>query len=308
MKFDWLSIRHAARERPVCLTLGYNTALFCFWLRIKGVRNLINMDGLEWKRAKWSKAARLWFWINDWAGCFSGNTLIADHPVIADHLATRVDRQKIHMIPYGADEVVGASPEVLQTFGLTADRYFTLIARAEPENSILEIVKGFSAKKRGVHLAILGNYQEDSDYHRAVKAAASDEVIFLGAIYDRRALEAIRGHCLGYFHGHQVGGTNPSLVEALGAGNVIIAHDNAFNRWVAGDSAYYFGDPQDVSSAIDDVLGNADRALRCAAASRQRFQAQFQWEPILLKYDALLRQGHLADRHGAHAHTVNASD
>jgi glycosyltransferase involved in cell wall biosynthesis len=295
MKFDWLCILHAAREKPVCLTLGYNTALFCFWLRIRGVSNLINMDGMEWKRAKWSKLARLWFWINDWAGCLLGDALIADHPMISDHLATRVDRKKITMIPYGADELFGLKPALPDKLGLVAGKYFTLIARAEPENSILEIVKGFSSKKRGVNLVVLGNYHEESAYHRSVKSTASAEVIFLGAIYDKAVVRALRANCLGYFHGHRVGGTNPSLVEALGAGNVIIAHDNAFNRWVSGASAYFFRDPSDVSNAIDDILANAEQASDRAAASLERFQKSFRWEPILNMYDQLLRKFLKAD-------------
>jgi glycosyltransferase involved in cell wall biosynthesis len=286
--FDWLATRHASRHRDLCLTLGYNTAIFCALLRRSGVPNVINMDGIEWARAKWGRLAKAWFWANDWAGCFLGNHLVADHPNIAEHLQTRVSGSKITMIPYGADEVASASMEPLAVRGLEAGRYLTLIARAEPENSILEVVTGFSRKKRGYRLAVLGTYDAASPYHRAVKAAASEEVVFLGAIYDKAVVQALRFHSAAYVHGHQVGGTNPSLVEALGAGNAVIAHDNVFNRWVAGDGAAYFADADSFSRCLEDVMGSASRLAEMRRMSVHRFQSAFSWPGILGQYESLL--------------------
>ena len=288
MKFDWQCVLHAAVERPVCLTLGYNTASFCAWLRLRGVRNVINMDGLEWRRDKWSAAAKAWFWLNERAACWLGDDLVADHPEIERHLATRVNRSKISMIPYGADELGSVDMQALDARGLVARQYFTLIARPEPENSILEIVSGFSRRLRGVKLAVLGTYSAEHPYHRQVRQAASKEVVFLGAIYDRATLGSLRAHALGYLHGHTVGGTNPSLVEALGAGNLVIAHDNHYNRWVAGDGARYFRDADDVSRIVDEVTANFEESERLRACSRARHQAEFRWEPILRRYHELL--------------------
>lgn len=288
MKFDWRCIRHAARERPLCLTLGYNTALFCAWLRLKRVRNVINMDGIEWRRAKWSTPARLWFWLNDWAGCWLGNHLIADHPEIKRHLATRVREDKITMIPYGADPVMQAPTALLQAYGLETGSYFTLVARPEPENSVLEIVQGFSCRPRGVRLVVLGHYRDEQPYHRAVRAAAGPEVQFIGAVYDRDVLAALRMHGLGYLHGHRVGGTNPSLVEALGAGNLVIAHENAYNRWVTGEGALLFSDADGVDRALSALIADPADAQRRRAASRLRHETAFQWAPILGQYAQLL--------------------
>lgn len=288
MAFDWRCIRHAAHERPLCLTLGYNTAAFCAWLRLHGVPNVINMDGVEWRRAKWSLPARMWFWLNDWAGCWLGNHLVADHPEIKRHLATRVRESKITTIPYGADAISSAPIEPLRCFGLEPGHYFTLIARPEPENSVLEIVKGFSRRRRGTLLAVLGAYRDDNSYHRAVRDSASDEVRFLGAVYDPIVLQSLRLHCLGYLHGHQVGGTNPSLVEALAAGNVVIAHDNPFNRWVAGSGAHYFRDVTGVDAAIAAIVADPLDAERRREQARTRHHECFQWAPVLNDYTALL--------------------
>lgn len=288
--FDWRATAHAARHRDLCLTLGYNTAVFCAWLRIRGIPNLINMDGIEWSRAKWGTVAKAWLWINDWAGCWLGNHLVADHPQIKRHLQSRVAGEKITTIPYGADAVAAAPMEPVQALGLEPGRFLTVIARAEPENSVLEIVQGFSAKPRGMQLVVLGNYQDTNTYHRAVKAAASTEVRFVGAIYDKKVVQALRFHSAAYVHGHQVGGTNPSLVEALGAGNAVIAHDNRFNRWVAGDGAVYFNGAQGFSHAMDTLQTSQTMLETLRRHGRRRFNSAFTWEKVLGQYELLLEK------------------
>ena len=290
--FDWQATAHAARFNDLCLTLGYNTAVFCAVLRIKGVPNLINMDGIEWSRAKWGTVAKTWFWLNERAGCWLGNHLVADHPQIKVHLESRISSHKITTIPYGADAVTAAPVEPVRGLGLEPGRYLTVIARPEPENSLLEVVKGFSTKPRGLNLVVLGNYQDGNIYHRAVKECASAEVRFVGAIYDKAVVQALRFHSAAYVHGHQVGGTNPSLVEALGAGNAVMAHDNRFNRWVAGSGAVYFNSAETFSDRLDEVFGNPAKLEELRIQSRNRFEEEFTWPHVLAQYEALL-EAHL---------------
>jgi len=174
--------------------------------------------------------------------------------------------------------------------GLEPGRYLTLVARPEPENTVLEAVQGFSARQRGFKLVVLGGYIRGNAYHQAVRAAASPEVVFLGAIYEKPLVQALRFHCAGYVHGHQVGGTNPSLVEALGAGNAVIAHDNGFNRWVAGDAAAYFCDAASAAQAFDALLGDAVRLQSMRAAALRRHEDAFTWPAVLLAYENLFNQ------------------
>lgn len=289
--FDWKATVHATRSKELCLTLGYNTAIFGLVLRVLGVRNVINMDGIEWLRAKWGAIAKSWFYANDWIGCWVGNHLVADHPQIRDHLSSRVKDSKITMIPYGADAVETAPTQAVEALGLMPGKYLTLIARAEPENSILDVVRGFSMKPRGFELAVLGKYDAVRNaYHRAIQDAAGPEVKFLGAIYDKQVLQALRFHSVAYVHGHQVGGTNPSLVEALGASNPVLAHDNRFNRWVAGPSARYFPDAGSFSKLLDQVLSSEAVRDEMRRGSRQRFQEAFTWPDVLAQYEAILER------------------
>ena len=289
MNFDWRATRHASGFSDLCLTLGYNTALFCALLRLRGVPNVINMDGIEWSRAKWGPFAKAWLWFNDWAGCLLGNHLVADHPEIKRHLLSRVAGDKITTIAYGADAVGTVDDAPVRTLGLTPGRYMTVVARPEPENSILEMVQGFSRRPRGMTLAVLGNYNPAVPYHAQVQAAAGPEVKFLGAIYDKPVVQALRVHGAAYVHGHQVGGTNPSLVEALGAGNAVIAHDNRFNRWVAGEGAAYFKDSAGFAAVLDLLVADPAVFQQMSDASRLRFEQAFTWPAILSDYESLLQ-------------------
>ena len=289
--FDWHATRHAAGHRDLCLTLGYNTALFCAWLRVRRVPNLINMDGIEWRRGKWGVAAKAWFWINERLACWLGDHLVADNPAIADHLATRVRPAKISTIAYGADRLVSTTGDiaVLARYGLTPRGFLTVIARAEPENSLLEVVSGFSRRARPVRLVVLGAYDDAHPYHRAVKRAASTQVSFVGAIYDRGVVQSLRVNSLAYVHGHQVGGTNPSLVEAMGAGNAVLAHDNRFNRWVAAEGARYFADVEQFAALLDELLERDPQQMdRLARASLARYERGLTWPQILGQYEQLL--------------------
>ncbi len=286
--FDWKATLHSAREPGLVLTLGYNTAVFALWYRLKGLTNLFNMDGIEWRRQKWGPLARTWFYLNEWAGAWLGNHLIADHPHIKNHLSSRVQPAKITTIAYGADAVVAAPAEPLQQYGLSPGGYAILIARAEPENSILEAVQGWSRRRRGLQLVVLGKYDPDHAYQNAVRQAASDEVQFIGAVYDGPTVQALRYHACLYLHGHQVGGTNPSLVEALGAGNPVLAHDNPFNRWVAGPEACYFSGADACAGQLDRILPDPALLAAMGQASRARHAQQFTWDHILREYETLL--------------------
>jgi glycosyltransferase involved in cell wall biosynthesis len=231
----------------------------------------------------------MWLWLNEWAGCRLNDRLVADHPGIRRHLQRWRVRDKVEVIPYSAERVRGDA-SVLTELGLEADAYYVIIARPEPENSIREIVSAFSRRKRRQKLVVLGDYGPDSGgYARLVRDVAGDEVVFPGAIYDARVVQDLRAHSRAYAHGHRVGGTNPSLVESLAAGSPVVAHDNEFNRWVAGPSAFYFS-TEDACAEAFDALGRMDaEALEARRqASRLRFEEAFTRERVMGAYEELL--------------------
>jgi len=290
IQFDVASAADSLKIPGTILTLGYNTGFLSGYLRARRRVNLVNMDGLEWKRAKYTVGPRVFLWVNERLAALSGNALIADHPSIADHLATRAPRAKTVVIPYGGDRLVDVPTAPLARFGIEPDRFFTLIARPEPENSVLEIVRAFSRKKRGVKLVLLGKYDRANPYHATVLEAAGPEVIMPGAIYERLTVDALRAHSAAYLHGHQVGGTNPSLVEALGAGNAIIAHDNRFNRWVAADAGLYFASEDQISDLMDQIIASEPLRAELRTAAVARWREEFTWDMVLSKYEALIEK------------------
>lgn len=288
--FDMKSIRHAANTGKLALTLGYNTAIFNTWLRCKSVTNIINMDGIEWKRGKWSAPIKIWFWFNEIIGCFVSDHMIADHPQIKKHLERIAPSDKITVSAYGAKAVNEADVALLAPLELEPYSYSTIIARPEPENSILEMVQAFSAKPRDTKLVVLGNFKTDNEYHQSIKQAASADILFPGAIYDKDVLNSLRFYSLMYLHGHTVGGTNPSLLEALGAGNPVLAHDNHFNRWVAGQGAAYFANQAECEVQMDKLLGDKETLKTMSHASRARFEEAFTWDAILLEQEEILKR------------------
>lgn len=289
--FDLKCVRHASEFDDLCLVFGYNTGVFNTWQRLKKIPMVINMDGIEWSRKRWGFGRQAILYINERFSAAVGNHLIADHPEIEKYLWTRAPKRKVTMIAYGADEVLEADEAPVRALGLEPGKYLTLICRPIPENSIVELVEGFSAKPRDYKLAILGNYDAATDdYHRQVIEAASDDVVFLGAIFDPDVVQPLRFHSAMYLHGHTVGGTNPSLVEALGAGNPVLAHDNAYNRWTAGPRQSYFTTAEDVAVELDAILGDPENLQAMRNAARERYRSGLTWYQIGEQYRLLLNR------------------
>lgn len=282
----WLLRRRS--EVDVCLTFGYNTGSLNLAQRMAGIPNVINMDGMEWTRAKWGPVERAILLVNERCAGLVGNILIADHPVIASYLARHFGRRRVRTVTYGAHTVADAPTAPLAAHGLTPRGFVTMICRPVPENSILEIVTAWSRRRRGLQLVVLGDYTATNSYHRKVLDAASDEIRFVGAIFDQSVVSALRYHSLFYLHGHTVGGTNPSLVEAMAAGNPVIAHSNPYNTWVAGSAGRYFTGTRELAVLLDQMVGDVTTLDAMALAARARHQEAFTWEQIGDQYERAL--------------------
>lgn len=283
MEFDFACVRDVLTRPGIDLVLGYNTAIFNMRERFAGRRVIMNMDGIEWKRQKWSFPAKMWLLANEVLGYHLANVAIADHPEIARHLRRLLFKKPV-MIPYGSDIIADAPTAPLDDMGIAPNDYYVAIGRIEPENSLLQIVRSFASRPRPTKLVVLGKHDSDNAYHRAVIEAAQNRVIFPGPIYDQDRLRSLRFHARAYVHGHQVGGTNPSLVEALGAGNAIIAHDNRFNRWTAGTNQFFFAN-EDALTSLWNRLDVDDEDLMVARSeARTRHARDFLWENVLEQY------------------------
>lgn len=288
--FDLLATWHACRNNGVCMTLGYNTAIFNILLMLTGKKTIMNMDGIEWSRQKWSFASKVWLYCNEFVGAKVSNLLVADHPEISKHLQRHTNKAKIRTIAYGSEAITQANIDILKAYHVAPHKYAIVIARAEPENSLLEIISAWSKEKRGIPLLVLGTYHDAVPYHKEVKDCASSEVHFLGAIYDSETVSALRLYSRFYLHGHQVGGTNPSLIEAMASRNAIIAHNNRFTRWVAGEGASYFNDIEECSNLISEFIANDELQDRRSLASMKRHAEHFTLDLIHKQYQDAIEE------------------
>ncbi len=287
--FDYRSTLHALKQEGIILVLGYNTAVFSVLYWLKKRVSMMNMDGMEWWRKKWSFWQKAWLFLNERCGTIFSTHLIADHPQIKKYLAKHVSPQKISVIAYGTEQVTRVDPHLLEPYQLAPNQYLLVIARPEPENSILEIVSAFSSRNWGVKLVVLGRYSPQTvPYHRKVIEAASDEVVFPGAIYNKEVVDSLRFYTRLYIHGHTVGGTNPSLVEALAAASPVLAQDNSFNRWVAGEDAHYFRDRVHCLQKLIQLVNNTEQLKKMRLASIVRYWEQFSDNQDLKAYEKLL--------------------
>ncbi len=289
--FDLRSLWRARRGYDVVYMLGYGAACFCFLPRLWGAEVWINMDGIEWQRSKWSGPAKLWFKAMEWIATRTANRLIVDAEGIGEHMRTRHRRlPPTTMIPYGVEaRAVGSLEERLEEYGLQKDRYCLVVCRIEPENHVLEILRGYAAIDTEVPLIVVGGLRDGDEYCDRLRSLASDKIRFLGGVYDQERLWALRLGCRAYLHGHSVGGTNPSLLEAMAAGNAVIAHDNVFNREVLGAAGWFFAGPEDLAERAADVLALPEEEhANVADRVRKRVAQEYSWDSVCQRYLELL--------------------
>lgn len=277
----------ASCRHDLIYLLGYGAGSFAWLPRLFDTRIWTNMDGLEWKRSKWPWYGKKYLRLNEWCAAKFSSGMVADSEGIRAYLLQRYGNSSaITMIPYGAD-VVEYPPdaELIESFRISPYNYYLVVCRLEPENHVLEIVQGFNNAKASRELLIVGNNDADSSYVQELKKIAGPRVRFAGVCYDKAKLAALRYHAYAYFHGHSVGGTNPSLLEALGCGNIVIAHDNVFNREVAGEAGLYFKKSGDIPRIVDNIE-KMDGALRSrwSARARQLIRNRYTWDLVTEKY------------------------
>ena len=291
--YDCACLWDARRGYDLVYMLGYGAAWACWLPRLFGTPVWINVDGLEWARSKWGRFARLYLRSMEWVATRTATRLIADADAIAQRFWQHYPRgAPCTTIAYGADVIdpVRVSTAPLAQWGLLPGEYALVVARPEPENHVLEIIQGYLQHDGDWPLAVVGDVSGSTAYQRRLLALRSDRVRFLGGIYDPVALTALRAHAGVYLHGHSVGGTNPSLLESMACGTLIIAHDNPFNREVAGDAVFYFRDSAALAHALMKL-----RYLSAAEMerARQRLQAtvseRYSWDAIASSYEALIR-------------------
>ncbi|MDX1440111.1 MAG: DUF1972 domain-containing protein [Rubricoccaceae bacterium] len=291
---DFRALWHARKRFDIVYMLGYGTSIFCLLPKLHRTPIWMNMDGVEWKREKWGFFGKSWWKTMEFVAQYIPDLMIADAEAIRNFLSDRHRHMpECAVIPYGAN-VINTPPDVsaLNDWRVLPRQYHLIVSRLEPENHVLELFEGYIASQSPYPLVALGTTRKPNRYTRALQdlARENERIILPGPVYDDR-IQALRYYARTYLHGHSVGGTNPSLLEAMGSGSPVIAHENVFNREVAQDTAVYFKNSDDVANLIRIL--DKDEGLRRSLGQRakERVLETYSWERVTSMYLRLLEVG-----------------
>ncbi|MBN2030695.1 DUF1972 domain-containing protein [bacterium] len=203
-----------------------------YWLHYLLRRTLIiNTDGLDWVRRKWGVVARCFLKLNYAIARKIGYYLVSDSKELKKYYLENYHIETAFLTS-GGEIVTERDESILDQYGLKSHDYFLVVCRIEPENNIDIIIREFEKTTIPKKLVIVGGANYKSSYLQKLMGTHDKRIIFLGPVYTEGHIEQIFLHAFVYIHGHEVGGTNPSLLQAMACGNVILAHDVRFNREV----------------------------------------------------------------------------
>jgi glycosyltransferase involved in cell wall biosynthesis len=291
MFWDARSFCQARGQYDVVYMLGLGGAFAAWVPRAWGARVWVNTDGVEWKRTKFSWPQRAYLAMAEALSALFAHRIIADSPAIATYLHLRYPGlRNISTIAYGADTpkaTPGQGP--IEEFGLQRDGYYLVVCRLEPENHLHEIIAGYEQSGSQLPLVIVGNIESPNVYVSELLHHRGARVRFIGTVFDREKLTALRFHCRAYMHGHSVGGTNPSLLEAMACSNLVIAHNNAFNKETLGASGLFFLTSKELASHVEAIDAGAIKIEDMRIGAKERIQSRYQWDHIADEYIELLK-------------------
>lgn len=287
-----LSVGHVVgQDRPdAAFLFNAANALYLPALRARKIPVATHVDGLEWKRTKWGGGGRRFYRVSESLAVRYSDALIADAAGIADYYQEEFGATT-DLIAYGAPILMEKNPALLPA-GLAPGEFHLVVARFEPENHVLEAVEGYVDSPARKPLVVVGGAPFAAEYTQKIHAAAGgdERLLFLGPVYDQEALDSLYFHALTYVHGHSVGGTNPSLLRAMGAGTATTAFDVDFNREVLGSDGRYFARPGDIAQHIGESENDVEASMLRGARSRDRAAQRYRWDDVAHQYEALARR------------------
>ncbi len=288
--YDFLCLRDAVRKKAdIVLECGYASASPSYpLLSFRRTKLVTHMDGMEWKRSKWNSTIQKWIRKAEKKAVRYSDALICDHPNIIRYYAEKYNIKPV-LISYGAEIRELPDERALDPLGLKAGSYFFLVARLEQENNIQMIIEGFLAAEGEMPLVITGDYSRGNGQKIHARYSGRKNIVFLGSIFDQDLLFNLRHFSKALFHGHSVGGTNPSLLEAMAAGSPVIAHDNPYNREVLGDNGCFFNSAEAVRRILLEPVDPQGQFHKHRAGNMEKIRSDYRWEKVVDRYEELFR-------------------
>jgi len=282
--YDIISIFKSLRFADTLLILGVSGCIVLPFVRLFSKKRIIvNIDGLEWKREKWGKAAKWFLKFSEKLAVKFADVVVSDNKVIQEYVFSEYG-VKSELIAYGADHVTKEllRDEIKHQYPFLNDKYAFKVCRVEPENNIHLILDAFSQHSE-LNIVMIGNW-ENSEYGKELKEKYSNfqNIFLLNPIYDQKILNQIRSNCYVYMHGHSAGGTNPSLVEAMYLGLPIFAFGVEYNRETTQHKAKYFNDKDELLELLKNI--NDDELKIVAEDMQQVAKENYTWEKISEQY------------------------
>ncbi|AMR33970.1 glycosyl transferase family 1 [Mucilaginibacter sp. PAMC 26640] len=271
------------RNVDVVLQLGYCSSSVWGWLMPQNAVITTNMDGLEWTRTKYSKPVQRFLRQAEKLGVKYSDHLIADSPEIKRYLEIKYGKQA-NYIPYGAELFEKPCADILADYELNAFNYDMLVARMEPENSIEIILDGVVKAGLNRPFLVIGCANNAFTNYLKNKFKSYNQIMFHKGIYNMDTLNNLRYYANLYFHGHTVGGTNPSLLESMASNSLICSHQNKFNSAVLGTDALYFSTANDVAGHLLTAHKNSGDYDKLLLNNRIKIKEIYSVENIVNAY------------------------
>ena len=277
------------RTRPdAVLVLNAANAVVLPLLRARGLPVATHVDGLEWQRAKWSGAGQRFYRVAERLAVRWSDALVADAEGIAAYYAAEFGAMT-EQIAYGAPVQEHPASHRLAEVGLEPGGYHLVVARFEPENHVDGLVRAHLASGAVLPLVVVGSAPYASEHVRAIEALARDgRVRLLGAVWDEELLDQLYAGAAVHLHGHSVGGTNPSLLRAMGAGAPVVAYDVVFNREVLGEHGVLFTTEAELGGYLREAEADPRTWRARGAALRERAGRCYRWDDVAAAYAAML--------------------
>nr|WP_217640887.1 glycosyltransferase [Curtobacterium sp. MCBA15_001] len=289
LTYGLTAVLHAVWKKPdVALVMNVANGPWLPLLKLRGIRVIVNVDGIEWERAKWGALAKAVFRAGAWMTGKFADRLVVDARALGDHWKRRYRRASV-FIPYGGD----FTPAPASSIPFERRRYVLVVARLVPENTIEEFLEAAPELAEHHDVVIVGSSGYGGPIDEAAKrlSATHPRVHWLGHVRDDAYLHRLWEDAGAYFHGHSVGGTNPALVQAMASGAPTVARDTVYTREVLGDTGVFVQpDARSIVAAISAVLASADQQEALSAAARARARTEYTWERVGAAYSNALEE------------------
>lgn len=281
------------RRTDVIYFVDPANAPFCVLLRLFGKKVVMHTDGLGWRRSKWGPLARRYYKFAEWLSARAAHALVTDNPAMEEYYRRQYGVDSAY-IPYGAQSRYGADDSIYGQFGLDPGGYLLVVARLEPENNTDLIISEYVKSKIAVPLVVAGDapygpgHMERLRSLTKTKSKSNENVIFTGRINDQPKLNALYEGARLYIHGHEVGGTNPSLLRAMSAGTAPLVLNVPFNTSVVGNCGFVFGKAQgELADLLKSISADYRTCWEMGRKARARADVLFRWDLVVSDHHRL---------------------